>query len=90
MKADDKTALITGAAARIGAAVASALHARGCNVLIHYGSNRAAAGALVGRLNDIRPESASAVGADLSVAGGPEQLVSACMRHTERLDVLEL
>lgn len=88
MKADDKTALVTGAAARIGAAVASALHARGCNVLIHYGSNRAAAGALVGRLNDIRPESASAVGADLSVAGGPEQLVSACMRHTERLDVL--
>lgn len=88
MKANDKTALITGAAARIGAAVASTLHARGCNVLIHYRSNREAAGVLVDHLNGIRPDSALAVGADLSATGGPEQLVSACLQHTERLDVL--
>jgi pteridine reductase len=88
MKANDKTALITGAAARIGAVVASALHARGCNVLIHHRSSRKAAEALVDSLNRIRPDSASTVCADLSATGGAEQLVSACLRHTDRLDVL--
>jgi len=88
MKASDKTALITGAAARIGAEIAKALHARGCNVLLHYHSNQGAAEALAERLNAIRPASAFAIRADLSTGGGVENLVGACLRNTERLDLL--
>jgi len=88
MNASVRTALVTGAAVRIGAAVAKALHQRGCNVLIHYRSNGEAAEALVNGLNEVRPDSASAVAADLSSGSGVEHLVSACLRHTERLDVL--
>ncbi len=46
-----KTALVTGAAARIGAAICTTLHGRGCDVLIHYNSNREAAQKLADRLN---------------------------------------
>jgi len=88
MNENEKTALITGAAVRIGAAVSEALHARGCKVLIHYHSNRNAAEALVDRLNETRPDSALALGADLSSDAGVEQLVARCLQHTERLDVL--
>lgn len=88
MKACDKTALVTGAAARIGAAVATALHGRGCNVIIHYNSNQESASALAASLNEVRPHSASVVSADLSSPAGVEQLVSACLQHTQHLDVL--
>ncbi len=88
MKSSNKTALITGAAARIGATVAGALHERGCSTLIHYRSNRQAAEALVDSLNDIRPHSAWAVSADLSTGSGVEHLVAACLQHTRQLDLL--
>jgi pteridine reductase len=88
MNANGKTALITGAAVRIGAVVAEAMHARGCNVLIHCHSHRDAAESLVAGLNAVRPDSAWAMVADLAVASGVEQLVSACLEHTDRLDVL--
>jgi len=88
MKASDKTALITGASERIGAAIARALHQRGCSVLIHYRSKEQSAKSLVESLNKVRPDSAMALLADLSEKGGVEQLVSACLQHTERLDVL--
>ena len=47
MTANDKTALITGAASRIGASIAKALHKRGFSVLIHYNSSQTAADELM-------------------------------------------
>jgi pteridine reductase len=88
MKAEDRTALVTGAASRIGAAIARALHERGCKVLIHCRSGREEAAALAAGLNEIRQGSASVLCADLSLPGGVDELVRACKRLTGRLDVL--
>jgi pteridine reductase len=83
-----KTALVTGAAARIGAAVARALHQRGCRVLVHCNSNLEGARALVEQLNRERPASAWAVSADLSTISGVNQLIAACSQDSATLDVL--
>jgi pteridine reductase len=83
-----KTALVTGAAARIGAAVARALHQRGCRVLVHCNSNLEGARALVEQLNRERPASAWAVSADLSTISGVNQLIAACLQASATLDVL--
>jgi pteridine reductase len=83
-----KTALVTGAAARIGASIAAALHDRGCDVLLHYNSNRDGAEKLAGKLNSVRDGSAQAVQAELS---SPEELTELAgqVRHRYgRLDVL--
>ncbi|MDT4332244.1 pteridine reductase [Methylomonas sp. MED-D] len=63
-----KTVLITGAARRIGAACASSLHEAGWNVVLHYYRSEAAALELAGALNDVRPDSAFTVKADLAEA----------------------
>ena len=49
-----KTALVTGAAARIGACTAETLHSRGCNVLLHCNSSVDRAQALADKLNGQR------------------------------------
>jgi len=83
-----KAALVTGAAARIGCAIATDLHQRGCRVLVHYNSNLEGAEALVAGLNRDRPDSARAFSADLSTISGVNQLVAACLQFTATLDVL--
>lgn len=88
MSIGDKTALVTGAGARIGAAIAGALHQRGCHVLVHCNSNRQGADDLAARLNGSRRGSATVVSADLSLSHGVEQLIQACRQLTGRLDVL--
>jgi len=83
-----RSALITGAARRIGAAVARALQAAGANVVIHYRSSAAAAAALVGELNGMRPGSAVAVGADLRDVQRLEALAHAAAEAFGSLDIL--
>lgn len=83
-----KTALVTGAAARIGAAIAQALHARGCDVLLHYNSSEEAAQRLAGSLNTTRPGSALLVSADLSSPAGVEHLAAETRSRFRVLDVL--
>lgn len=68
------TALVTGAAARIGAAIARKLHARGCNVVVHFNANEAGAADMVRELNGKRTDSAVMVPADLSRMDGVERL----------------
>lgn len=68
------TALVTGAAARIGAAIARGLHARGCNVVVHYNANAESATALADELNAEREGSAVTVAADISQTDGVESL----------------
>jgi len=88
MNAGDKTALVTGAAARIGARIATHLHERGCRGLVHCNSNLEGAGELVEGLNSIRGNSARMVHADLSQARGIAQLVQECLEFSEKLVVL--
>jgi len=81
-------ALITGAAQRLGAHAARALHARGWNVVIHYRSRQAQAEALADELNRIRPESAHLLKADLSVAEQLQPLAENAIASWGRLDGL--
>ncbi len=60
-----KTALITGAARRIGAQSAKTLHENGANIIIHYGRSQQEAVNLVAQLNDSRSNSAAMLQADL-------------------------
>lgn len=83
-----KTALVTGAAARIGASIAQALHARGCDLLLHYNSSQEAAQRLADRLNTARSNSAFLVSAELSSPAGVEHLAGATKSRFSRLDIL--
>ncbi|WOT06795.1 pteridine reductase [Shewanella youngdeokensis] len=69
-----KWALITGAAKRIGKAIAEQLHNDGFNILIHYDQSQTDAVALMSKLNNVRPNSAKMLQADLSVQTGLSQL----------------
>jgi pteridine reductase len=81
-------ALVTGSARRIGAAIASALHAEGANVAIHYRSSADEADALVSRLNDSRENSAMSIRADLLDTPALPELVDKVAAWHGRLDIL--
>jgi pteridine reductase len=82
-----RTALVTGAAKRLGAATARALHAEGMNLLLHYNRSEAEAVALAKELNGVRRDSAAIAQADLTNTQGLESLVKAALQW-EGLDVL--
>jgi pteridine reductase len=84
----DKTALITGAAKRIGAEIARMLHAEGMNIAVHYRSSRDEAQALCDSLNVLRRNSARLVQADLLDIAQLQGLVDNVIAHWGRLDVL--
>jgi pteridine reductase len=83
-----KTALVTGAARRIGAAIARRLHAAGASVVLHYRGAEAEAARLESELNAARAGSALKVKADLLAPIAPRALVSAALQGFGRLDVL--
>ena len=79
-KLDGKTALITGAARRIGAAVTQRLHAEGMNVVLHYRSSEQNAQALCRSLNAVRRDSAVLAQADLAEIGEFDSLIKASLQ----------
>jgi pteridine reductase len=81
-------ALVTGAAKRIGAAIASTLHDAGANVAIHYFTSAEPADALAAELNARRKNSALALGADLRETSALQSLVDRVVDHDGRLDIL--
>jgi pteridine reductase len=83
-----KTALVTGAAKRIGAAIARRLHAAGANVVLHYRGAEAEAAALEAELNAARAGSAAKVKADLLAPIAPRLLLGSALERFGRLDVL--
>lgn len=85
---DAPVALVTGAARRIGAALAEALHGRGYRVLIHYRNNGDAAGALCERLNAVRADSARSLGAALEQAGEARRIAAEAEAAWGGIDVL--
>src|ERR1700739_1592891 len=60
-----KTALITGAARRVGAEIARTLHTAGANTVLHYRSSSEDAAELARELNAARPGSTALVSGDL-------------------------
>jgi pteridine reductase len=83
-----RTALVTGGAKRLGAAIVRALHARGANVLLHYRGSAGAAQALAAELNARRAGSVELHAADLLDVAALPGIVAAATRAFGRLDVL--
>ena len=87
---DGRWALVTGAAKRIGAVIASTLHEAGANVAIHYNRSADEAEQLAAQLNDRRPNSAFTVAADMTAIEPVEQMARTVLDRIgeEKLDVL--
>lgn len=83
-----KTALVTGGARRVGAAIVRRLHAAGASVLLHYRDSESDAAKLESQLNALRPRSTSKVKAELLAPIAPRALVSAARESFGRLDLL--
>ncbi|MEY3666228.1 MAG: hypothetical protein RLZZ153_2410 [Pseudomonadota bacterium] len=81
-------ALVTGAARRIGAAIARYLHAHGFDLVVHYRNSSGDAQDLCAELTRLRPGSAIAVQADLSRADECTRLVDAAQAWHGQLDAL--
>jgi len=88
MHIEDKVALVTGGAQRIGAQIVRTLHAAGMRVAIHYHASAAAAEQLAGELDVLRPGSAVTVRGDLDDLGSAPGLVAAVEARFGRLDAL--
>jgi len=88
MQSTRRTALVTGAARRIGACIAETLHQRGCDVFLHYQSSSDAVNELAHRLNALRPASAIVLQADLGDSEEIERLAGKVKAHTGQLDLL--
>ncbi|MGB5589012.1 MAG: pteridine reductase [Gammaproteobacteria bacterium] len=85
---EDKVALITGSARRIGAALVRGLHRDGYRVVIHYRESAVAANALRDELNQLRPDSAAAIRADLGESDRLPALIEDACGFFDGLDVL--
>jgi pteridine reductase len=85
---NEKVVLITGAARRVGATIARALHAQGLRIAIHYRSSAKDALALSEELNKQRPHSATTLQADLLDTTNLPQLVDTVINTWGRLDIL--
>ncbi|MEA9914825.1 pteridine reductase [Xanthomonas campestris pv. raphani] len=88
MTDSSKVVLITGAARRIGAQIATTLHASGYRVALHAHRSGDALAARVAALCAQRAGSACALQADLRTPEAPAQLVDACMAAFGRLDAV--
>ncbi len=85
---NDKTALVTGGARRVGAAICRRLHGAGANIVVHCNQSLHEAQALVHELNGQRPGSAIVMQADLLEAGALPALVQRTVSAFGGLDVL--
>ena len=81
-------ALITGAAKRIGAAMACKLHSEGYRIIIHYGHSKDDAFALTEKLNSQRANSATCLQANLCNSDEVKALGKKALDVWGQLDVL--
>jgi pteridine reductase len=80
--------LITGAAHRIGARIAHALHRAGANLVLHYHASKVAAEGIAQQLNGQRAQSVVLVQGDLHDTRRVPQLIDEAAAAWGRLDVL--
>lgn len=83
-----KTAVITGAAKGIGAAIAVAFAKAGYKVVINYNTSEDRARQLCGILNDTYPTEAVCIKADVSTPEGAKKLISEAISAFGDIDVL--
>lgn len=81
-------ALVTGAARRLGAAIARRLHAAGYDLALHYRHSAADMAALVAQMEAERPGSVLALQADLAEYDRLPELVAHTLGRYGRLDAL--
>ena len=80
--------LVTGAAKRVGAAIARTLHGHGYQVVIHHRKSSAEAEALQSELEQARPDSTLVLQAELSEFDRLPELIAKTIGHFGRLDAL--
>lgn len=85
---DAPVVLVTGAAKRVGAAIARVLHAAGWRVVIHYRASGGEARALERELNKARPDSAASLRANLLDLRAIDKLATEAHARWGRLDGL--
>lgn len=83
-----KVALITGAAHRVGAAIARSLHEEGMDLVLHYRSSETAARLLQAELAATRPDSVLLLQADLNKSMGFMGMIERVRAFRGRLDLL--
>jgi pteridine reductase len=83
-----RTALVTGGARRVGAAIVRALHAAGANVLIHCHRSLAEAQGLAQELERVRGNSTAVAVADLLDVPGLPRLIEAAQQRFGALHLL--
>jgi pteridine reductase len=88
MLLEGKTALITGAANRLGAQIARTLHQNGANLIIHYRESVTNARSLEQELNALRAGSASCMQADLNNLEAITTLSNKAAQLYHGLDIL--
>jgi pteridine reductase len=83
-----KTVLVTGGAKRVGAAIVRRLHAAGANVAIHCHASLYDALALRAELNEIRPDSACTIQANLLDVATLARVIEETVQQFGHLDAL--
>ena len=83
-----KTALVTGGAKRVGAAICRRLHAQGANLMLHHRVSVAEARALQHELNTQRAGSVALIRADLLKNANLPDLVKTTVKQFGSLDIL--
>ena len=83
-----KTALVTGAARRIGATIVRVLHRAGANVVVHYRSSAEDAARLAAELNAARARSAAVAECDLLDLTRHSGLIASAVEAFGGLDIL--
>ena len=85
---ENKVALVTGSARRIGASIVSKFHSEGFDVIVHARSSTDAAQELIEKMNSIRANSANLVFANLTETEEVEELPQQALQCFGRIDVL--
>ncbi len=83
-----KVALVTGAARRVGAAIARKLHGAGADLVVHYHRSAEDAHRLSAELNAVRPASVTTLGGNLLDLKVLTSLVDATVARHGHLDIL--
>ena len=84
----EKVALVTGGARRVGAGIVRELHAHGWRILLHYRHSAQEAQTLADELNRQRPDSVALYPLDMLQADRLPELVAEAMTRFGRLDAL--
>lgn len=87
MELNGKVVLVTGAARRVGRAIALDLAAAGCDVGLHYHSSAEDAAELAGQIQALGRRAVLVPG-DLGESGAPASIVGATIGQLGRLDIL--